>query len=335
MSLPASLAAFARSLTAYTVSVAFLGGLAALGFGMLVAIGISITEWAMVENQGAQPVLAAAAKSDPASIRVVARSLSQTATIENVRVELAKRADDDDVPALPYVLDAAVAVPPSPSSSQASKRSPASKTGTYRTVCVRLCDGYQWPISHSTTPDRFAADETRCDSSCGTPTRLFVMPAVGGAPETMVDLDGQPYTRLSTAFKYRSAIDASCRCSAHPWQQASLDRHNLYALEAAARKGASAPAGVPMAELKAKVEAHNRKTAARKEAAKSQLMAAGVIKAPDPSRIAALFPAGRASKTERIQVASREDARHDKESGRSYSSGGNGTSWQARAFAGN
>src|SRR5690606_29512315 len=31
--------------------------------------------------------------------------------------------------------------------------------GTYRTVCVRLCDGFFFPISFATTPDRFGADE--------------------------------------------------------------------------------------------------------------------------------------------------------------------------------
>src|SRR4029077_15323662 len=31
--------------------------------------------------------------------------------------------------------------------------------GTYRTVCVRTCDGYYFPISYSTVPSRFADDE--------------------------------------------------------------------------------------------------------------------------------------------------------------------------------
>jgi len=31
--------------------------------------------------------------------------------------------------------------------------------GSYRTVCVRVCDGYYFPVSNSTNPSRFADDE--------------------------------------------------------------------------------------------------------------------------------------------------------------------------------
>ena len=35
-------------------------------------------------------------------------------------------------------------------------------SGTYRTVCVRTCDGYYFPISYSTVPSRFADDQRAC-----------------------------------------------------------------------------------------------------------------------------------------------------------------------------
>ena len=47
-------------------------------------------------------------------------------------------------------------------------RDRARSYGTYRTVCVRLCDGSFYPISFSTTPDNFARDEAQCRSSCRT-----------------------------------------------------------------------------------------------------------------------------------------------------------------------
>lgn len=44
---------------------------------------------------------------------------------------------------------------------------------TYRTVCVRTCDGYFWPISFSTTEDYFDRDQAQCASSCGSPASFM------------------------------------------------------------------------------------------------------------------------------------------------------------------
>ena len=101
--------------------------------------------------------------------------------------------------------------------------------GTYRTVCVRLCDGFYFPISASTTRDRFAADDRACRSKCGAEARLFVYKAAGGSPDTMVDVRGRAYTKLETAFLYRNAYDASCKCRAHPWEPDSIKAHKAYA----------------------------------------------------------------------------------------------------------
>ncbi len=82
---------------------------------------------------------------------------------------------------------------------------------TWRTVCVRLCDGALTPVSFATTRERFAADQSRCTSQCGSPSRLFIMPP-NGTPEDLVDLVGGKYTELSTAFLYRSSFDPECTC---------------------------------------------------------------------------------------------------------------------------
>ena len=37
---------------------------------------------------------------------------------------------------------------------------------TYRTVCVRTCDGFYFPISFSTTQDHFRDDEASCQRMC-------------------------------------------------------------------------------------------------------------------------------------------------------------------------
>lgn len=40
------------------------------------------------------------------------------------------------------------------------------QSGTYRTVCVRSCDGFYFPISFATVPGRFADDERTCKNQC-------------------------------------------------------------------------------------------------------------------------------------------------------------------------
>jgi hypothetical protein len=108
---------------------------------------------------------------------------------------------------------------------------------TLRTVCVRLCDGYYFPINFAVTPDRLERDAKVCASRCGSQGRLFVHDNPGGSPETMVDLAGRPYQQLKTAFLYRTEYVASCACQPQPWEAASQERHRGYALAQAASKG--------------------------------------------------------------------------------------------------
>lgn len=106
--------------------------------------------------------------------------------------------------------------------------------GTYRTVCVRLCDGYFFPISFATTREHFARDAAACESSCRTSARLYIYPNPGGEPEEMTDLEGQPYSALKSAFLFRTNYNASCTCKPHPWEKEALDRHRAYAAGEAA-----------------------------------------------------------------------------------------------------
>ncbi|MEO1695441.1 MAG: DUF2865 domain-containing protein [Pseudomonadota bacterium] len=113
--------------------------------------------------------------------------------------------------------------------------SPRRYSTTFRTVCVRLCDGYYFPISTSTTRGRFRRDARKCESSCAAPTRLYYQPAAGDASE-MVDLKGRKYTKLKTAFLYRTKYQSNCQCRAQPWEQQAKDRHKIYALRAERKK---------------------------------------------------------------------------------------------------
>ena len=114
---------------------------------------------------------------------------------------------------------------------------PSESRGTYRTLCVRLCDGFYWPISYATTPEHFDRDRRKCESGCSSPVRLYLHRNPGGEIEDMEDLSGRPYSRLKTAFLYRTEYNESCKCKSDPWEQEATDRHRAYALEAAKRRG--------------------------------------------------------------------------------------------------
>ncbi len=93
------------------------------------------------------------------------------------------------------------------------RESPLYSSGTYRTLCVRTCDGYYFPISFSTTSDRFPEDAQTCAAMCpGAQAELFYHPNPGGGPETMMSMGGVPYSSLPTAFQYRTSLNASCTC---------------------------------------------------------------------------------------------------------------------------
>lgn len=125
------------------------------------------------------------------------------------------------------------------------------RTGNrYRTLCVRTCDGYYWPMSFSTTRSHFGADAARCEASCQSPSKLFVYANPGGSPENMYDLQGNAYTSTENAFLYRTEYRASCRCKPAPWSEEAKAQFEERALAAADVTG---PDEVDVDEKPAKV----------------------------------------------------------------------------------
>jgi Protein of unknown function (DUF2865) len=85
--------------------------------------------------------------------------------------------------------------------------------GTFRTVCVRTCDGYYFPISYSTTSDRFREDEQTCQRMCpAAEVSLYTFHNPGEEVAQAVSLNGRLYTELPTAFQYRKALNPACSC---------------------------------------------------------------------------------------------------------------------------
>ena len=84
---------------------------------------------------------------------------------------------------------------------------------TVRTVCVRKVDGYYWPVSYSTLVAYAPNDLTACMEQCpGMDVDLYYYDNPGQGPEQMINLQGQRYVDLPTAFAYRSTYDTANSC---------------------------------------------------------------------------------------------------------------------------
>jgi hypothetical protein len=89
------------------------------------------------------------------------------------------------------------------------------QSGTYRTVCVRTCDGAYFPISFATVPGRFPDDEKTCKALCpAAEATLFSYRNPGEDINAAVSISGQPYTALPNAFRFRQEFNPSCACKA-------------------------------------------------------------------------------------------------------------------------
>jgi hypothetical protein len=90
---------------------------------------------------------------------------------------------------------------------------PLAQGGTVRTICVRTCDGFYFPISYATNASRFREDEKACQRMCpASEVILFSYPTEGGDVAQATSISGQPYSGLPNAFKYRQEFNAACSC---------------------------------------------------------------------------------------------------------------------------
>jgi hypothetical protein len=118
--------------------------------------------------------------------------------------------------------------------------------GTYRTLCVRSCDGYYFPISYSTVPTKFAEDEALCRRLCpATEVALYSHRNPGEDVSRAASIAGKLYTELPTAFSYRKVYNPACSCRApgQSWAQAlqqsedqTLERGDIVVTEERAKQ---------------------------------------------------------------------------------------------------
>lgn len=114
-------------------------------------------------------------------------------------------------------------------------------SGSYKTICVRMCDGFFFPISNNTSKKGLYRDQMKCRSQCGDEGRLFYLPAKSTEVDGAVDLQGRVYGRLNTAYVYRKTLVAGCQCKADPWADSEIERHRQYAETDSEKKVAPAP----------------------------------------------------------------------------------------------
>ncbi|MGZ5872486.1 MAG: DUF2865 domain-containing protein [Bradyrhizobium sp.] len=89
------------------------------------------------------------------------------------------------------------------------------QSGTYRTVCVRSCDGAYFPISFATVPGRFPDDEKTCKALCpAAEASLYAYRNPGEDMNQAVSISGQPYSSSPNAFRFRQEFNPSCACKA-------------------------------------------------------------------------------------------------------------------------
>jgi hypothetical protein len=89
------------------------------------------------------------------------------------------------------------------------------QSGTFRTVCVRTCDGAYFPVSFATYQARFQDDEKTCKALCpASEATLFSYRNPGEDINQAVSISGQPYSALPNAFKFRTEFNPSCACKA-------------------------------------------------------------------------------------------------------------------------
>lgn len=123
-------------------------------------------------------------------------------------------------------------------------------SGRYRTLCVRMCDGYYFPISYATSRGGFYKDANICRAQCGEEAKLFFHDRNDRDVRDMVDVSGKSYVRLPMAFIYRKRLVEGCRCKADPWSQSEFDRHRSYALSQTPSEGGGESTGEAKAKKK-------------------------------------------------------------------------------------
>ncbi len=98
--------------------------------------------------------------------------------------------------------------------------------GRYRSVCVRLCDGFFYPISYATYASHLAQEAQQCQSSCAAPAELYVYRNPGQEIEQAISLSGSAYMDLPVALRYRKEYVQGCSCKQAEYNPTEIEAAN-------------------------------------------------------------------------------------------------------------
>ena len=114
--------------------------------------------------------------------------------------------------------------------------------GRYRSVCVRTCDGFFFPISYSTYAGNLDQDAQMCQANCAAPSELYVY-RTGGDIAQAISLSGTAYADLPNAFKYRKEYVKGCSCKQAEYNPTAIEAAGQKADAGTGTKQAAAPPG--------------------------------------------------------------------------------------------
>lgn len=163
---------------------------------------------------------------------------------------------------------------------QPDQRAQPAAPVTYRTLCVRTCDGFYFPVSFRAVREALDDDAARCAAGCKGAT-LFFHPNPGGDMASARDFTGLQYEALPNAFRHLKERVKGCSCRPEPWSAAEAQRHATYARQEREARAATLP-DADMAEP----DSGERSLALRRRAPPDQPVLTVIAPAPAARRLA-------------------------------------------------
>ncbi|MEM7693272.1 MAG: DUF2865 domain-containing protein [Pseudomonadota bacterium] len=90
----------------------------------------------------------------------------------------------------------------------------STREGGARTMCVRLCDGFYFPINNRSHSDNYYDELAMCVGRCpGADVSLYVHYNGEAVEQMRSAMTGEAYVNLPTAFDYRKSLRPTCGCA--------------------------------------------------------------------------------------------------------------------------
>ena len=98
-----------------------------------------------------------------------------------------------------------------------------------KSMCVRLCDGFAFPIGTYHGDEDRTPHEATCQSECpGARTALYVLPNGSDQIGDAVDVkSGRNYSQMPAAFHYTTFLQDACTCHPHEGNRISSLLHDF------------------------------------------------------------------------------------------------------------